>query len=165
MANSACHEFLDFSATKLRSSEAIDFCESFKGKSLLVVNTASRCGFTPQFKGLEALHQEYGDKLAVVGFLSDDFNQEYSDSSTVADVCYVNYGVTFTMLEPSRVRGDSANDLFRKLSERTGEQPSWNFNKYLVSADGKKVQHFSSSVKPASSTMRSAIDEILVSGN
>jgi len=103
-AKESCHELLNYSATKLRSDTQIDFCDNFAGKALLVVNTASQCGFTPQFKGLEALHKEYGDKLAVVGFPSDDFNQEYDDSEKVADVCYVNYGVSFTMLEPSKRR-------------------------------------------------------------
>ncbi|MCL4132945.1 UNVERIFIED_CONTAM: hypothetical protein GTU68_038575 [Idotea baltica] len=143
-----CHDLLNFEATKLRSSETINFCEAFEGKTLLVVNTASQCGYTPQFKGLEALHKEYGDQLAIVGFPSDDFNQEYSDSEKISDVCYVNYGVTFTMLEPSSVKGDMANSIFKNLAERTREQPKWNFNKYLISADGSDVQYFPSNVAP-----------------
>lgn len=165
LADEACHDLQDFKASKLRSSESIDFCEQFSGKAMLVVNTASQCGFTPQFKGLESLHKQYGDQLAVIGFPSDDFNQEYSDTKKVADVCYVNYGVSFTMLEPSRVRGESANALFQKLIQRTGQQPNWNFNKYLVSADGKQVEYFASSVKPNSSTMRLAIEKSLQGGS
>ena len=160
-ANNDCHELLNFSANKLRSSEKIDFCERFAGKALLVVNTASQCGFTPQFKGLEKLHKTYGDKLAIVGFPSNDFRQEHSDTEKVADVCYLNYGVTFTMLEPSSVKGGNANKVFKSLSKRTGKQPDWNFNKYLISADGKTTKHFSSSVQPMSDELRGEIDAVL----
>ena len=162
-ANNDCHELLNFSATKLRSSEKINFCERFAGKALLVVNTASQCGFTPQFKGLEKLNKAYGDKLAIVGFPSNDFRQEHTDTKKVADVCYLNYGVTFTMLEPSSVKGESANKVFKSLGERTGKQPDWNFNKYLISADGKTTKHFSSGVKPMGDELRGEIDAVLAS--
>jgi len=152
-----CHEMLNFEADKLRTTETINFCEEFQGKALLVVNTASQCGYTPQFEGLEELHQEYGDKLAVVGFPSDDFNQEYADSEKISEVCYLNYGVSFTMLEPSVVKGDRANSLFKKLAEQTGEQPSWNFNKYLISVSGDQVQHFPASVAPQDTSLRKAV--------
>lgn len=156
-----CPSLLNFSATKLRSTEQIDFCERFAGKVLLVVNTASQCGYTPQFKGLERLDKVYGEKLAVVGFPSNDFRQEHSDSDKVADVCYVNYGVTFTMLEPSSVKGEGANALFKQLASLSGQQPGWNFTKYLVSADGKKVQHFASDTEPMSKELRGQIDKVL----
>ena len=146
----ACHDLLNFSASKLRSSEQINFCEQFAGKTLLVVNTASQCGYTPQFKQLESLHKQYGEQLAVVGFPSNDFNQEHQDTDKISEVCYINYGVTFTMLEPSQVKGPDANPLFKSLAQRSGKQPDWNFNKYLVSADGQSVQHFRSSVTPNS---------------
>jgi glutathione peroxidase len=160
-ASPVCHELLDYSATKLRSTEKIEFCQQFSGKTLLVVNTASQCGFTPQFKDLEKLHQIYGDKLAIIGFPSNDFNQEHSDSEKVADVCYVNYGVTFTMLEPSSVRGENANKVFKMLSQQTGKQPEWNFNKYLISADGKTIKHYASEIGPMSKEMRSEVDRVL----
>lgn len=112
-ANAACHELQNFTATKLRSSEQINFCDHFENKPMLLVNTASQYGFTPQFEGLEALHKQYGDKLAIVGFPSNDFNQEYSDSEKVAKVCRLNYGVTFTMLEPSSVTGDNATSCLK----------------------------------------------------
>lgn len=161
LAFAECHEMLDFEADKLRASESINFCEEFDGKALLVVNTASQCGFTPQFEGLESLHQEYGDKLAIVGFPSNDFNQEYANTEKISEVCYLNYGVSFTMLEPSGVIGDKANSLFKKLAERTGEEPAWNFNKYLISVDGEKVHYFPSSVAPEDSRLRSAVTQAI----
>lgn len=160
-AKEECHSLLNFSATKLRTDTQIDFCDAFAGKALLLVNTASQCGFTPQFKGLEALHKEYGDKLAVVGFPSDDFNQEYDDSEKVADVCYLNYGVSFTMLEPSKVKGEAANAVFKNLAAKTGQEPSWNFTKYLVSADGETIKHFASKTKPLSDNFRQEIEALL----
>lgn len=156
-----CPSLFDFSATKLRSVEQIDFCEQFAGKALLVVNTASQCGFTPQFKGLERLHKTYGDQLAIVGFPSNDFRQEHTNTEKVADVCYVNYGVTFTMLEPSSVKGEGANAMFKQLARLSGQEPGWNFTKYLVSADGKNVQHFSSATKPTSKAVTDQIDKLL----
>lgn len=155
-----CHQLLNFKATKLRSSEEVDFCKAFKGKALLIVNTASKCGYTPQFKGLEKLHQQYGDKLAVIGFPSGDFKQEHNDTKQVAEVCFINYGVTFTMVEPSHVKGGTANALFKSLSEATGEQPSWNFTKYLVSADGKKIKHFSPDIKPNDERLIQSIESL-----
>ncbi|NND82892.1 MAG: glutathione peroxidase [Gammaproteobacteria bacterium] len=160
-AQAACNELQDFSATKLRSSKTVNFCEQFGGKAMLVVNTASQCGYTPQFKGLEALHKRYGDKLAIVGFPSDDFNQEHAESEKIADVCYLNYGVTFTMLEPSKVTGDDANPLFKQLAQRSGQQPGWNFTKYLVSADGTQVTHFPSKVTPESDDFIAALEASL----
>lgn len=161
IAKPECHELLDYNATKLRTTKQVNFCEQFAGKAMLVVNTASQCGYTPQFKDLEAVHKRFGDQLAVVGFPSDDFNQEHADTEKIADVCYLNYGVTFTMLEPSKVKGEGANALFRKLAERTGEEPGWNFNKYLISADGEQVTHFPSRVKPAGDDFIAAVEAAL----
>ncbi len=160
-ASAACHELLNFNASKLRSTEKIDFCQQFNNKALLIVNTASQCGFTPQFKGLEALQEIYGNELAIIGFPSNDFNQEHTDNNKVADVCYVNYGVTFTMLEPSSVTGKDANKVFKVLRQQTGIQPDWNFNKYLVSADGKTVKRFGSSIEPMSMELRAEVEKVL----
>lgn len=161
---SECHALQSFTASKLRSSDSVDFCAQFKGKPMLLVNTASQCGYTPQFKGLEALHKRYGDKIAIVGFPSNDFKQEYTDTEKVADVCYVNYGVTFTMLAPSQVTGDNANAVFKQLAAQTGEQPGWNFTKYLVSADGSMVKHFASSTKPDSAAFIAEVESVLGDG-
>ena len=156
-----CPAFLNHDFKKLRSSQSINLCTEYAGKPLLIVNTASHCGYTPQFKGLEALHQKYKARgLVVVGFPSDDFKQEAKDEAETADVCYVNYGVTFTMLSPSAVTGSAANPVFQALARRS-DPPSWNFNKYLVGADGKVVEHFDSGVRPDSVELQQAIEQLL----
>lgn len=145
-ASAKCVDLLNFEAKKLRSQEKVNLCDLHAGKTVLVVNTASQCGFTPQFKKLEALHQENRASLAIIGIPSDDFNQEYDDAEKIAEVCYKNFGVSFTMLETMSVKGDSANGLHKALAQRTGTEPSWNFNKYLISSDGERVKHLPSSV-------------------
>ncbi|KJV05617.1 glutathione peroxidase [Methylocucumis oryzae] len=144
-----CPELLNHTMTKLRSTEQIDFCQAFQGKVILVVNTASNCGYTPQFKGLEALYQKYKDNgLVVLGFPSNDFNQEFEEAEKTANVCYINYGVTFPMMEKSQVKGAAANGFFQKLFEATGEAPAWNFHKYLIDRTGTSVAAFPSNVTP-----------------
>jgi glutathione peroxidase len=120
-----------------------------QGKVILAVNTASSCAYTPQFKGLESLYQKYKDQgLVIVGFPSNDFNQEFEKSEKIANVCYINYGVTFPMLEKSIIKGADANGFFQKLIKATGQSPQWNFYKYLISKDGVSVKPFESSVTP-----------------
>ena len=144
-----CSDLLNYKMSKLRSSDQLDFCQAFQGKVVLAVNTASNCGYTPQFKGLEALYQKYKDKgLVVVGFPSNDFNQEFAEPEKTANVCYINYGVTFPMLEKSAVQGPTANAFFQKLIKATGHEPEWNFNKYLIGRDGASVEAFASNVTP-----------------
>ena len=127
-----------------------------------MVNTASQCGYTPQFKSLEQLHQRYKDEgLVVLGFPSNDFRQEHSDESKTADVCYVNYGVTFQMLSTSSVKGDTANPVFKKLALQTGKQPSWNFSKYVVGKDGNAIKAFSSRELPVGGELEKTVIEAL----
>jgi glutathione peroxidase len=156
-----CPAFLNHDFQKLRSSQSINLCTEYAGRPLLIVNTASHCGYPPQFKGLEALHRKYQARgLAVVGFPSDDFNQEANDQAETAEICYINYGVTLTMLAPSSVTGKDANPVFAELDRRAGE-PSWNFNKYLVSADGKVVKRFDSDVTPDAPELTRAVEQLL----
>jgi glutathione peroxidase len=160
-ASATCADYLNHEMRRLHSKEDVNLCEVTAGKPVLVVNTASHCGYTPQFKGLEALHQRYKDQgLVVVGFASDSFAQEADSEAEAADVCYVNYGVSFTMLAPTPVKGSAANPVFQVINERAGE-PKWNFNKYLISADGSEVRHFDSAVRPDSDVLTAAIEEVL----
>lgn len=157
----SCPDYLGHSMRRLHSQEDVNLCEVTAGKPVLIVNTASHCGYTPQFKGLEALHREYSERgLVVVGFASDSFRQEADSEAEAADVCYVNYGVSFTMLAPTPVRGEDANPVFRALGSAAGE-PKWNFNKYLVAGDGTVIEHFDSSTRPDSAELRRAIEKVL----
>lgn len=157
----SCPTFLDYDLPKLHSNETVNLCKEAAGKPLLIVNTASHCGFTKQFGGLEDLHQKYKEKdLVVVGFASNDFNQEAKTEEEAARVCQQNFGVTFTMIAPSYVKGQRANPIFRELGNRT-QEPSWNFNKYLVGRDGKVLSHFSARVKPDSEELTKAIEAAL----
>ena len=160
-AVAACPDYLDHSMRKLHSKENVNFCQAFGDKPMLIINTASHCGYTPQFKGLEALYNKYREQgLVVVGFASDDFRQEARDEASAAEVCYVNYGVTFTMIAPSHVKGAEANPVFQALNSQS-QPPGWNFNKYLVDSSGKVVQHFGSNTKPESEELKTAIEQVL----
>ena len=159
--SSQCLAFMQHSEKKLHAKEVLDLCQLTAGKPMLIVNTASHCGFTPQFTALEALHKEYKEQgLVVIGFPSNDFFQEEDNEKDTADICFVNYGVTFTVLSPVHVYGSDAHPIFKKLAEKT-TAPKWNFYKYLVSADGKTVKHFNSRVKPDSDVVINAINQIL----
>jgi glutathione peroxidase len=158
-----CPAFLNHDFPKLHSNESVNLCKAYAGKPLLIVNTASHCGYTPQFQGLEALNVKYRDRgLVLVGFPSDDFNQEARDEAETAQVCFVNYGVTFTMLSPLPVKGAAANPVFKELN-RQSHEPTWNFNKYLVRPDGTVAQYFDSDVTPESPELIQAIERLLKS--
>lgn len=160
-ASDAATILLDHSMRRLHSNETINLRERYAGKPLLIVNTASFCGFTGQFAKLEALHREYKDRgLRVIGFPSDDFRQEADDESKTAEVCFVNYGVSFDMYAPIGVRGDNAHPLFRALASQSAA-PRWNFYKYLVDRQGRVVGRFSSMVEPDSAELRTAIEKTL----
>jgi glutathione peroxidase len=137
----------DFKITAL-NGDTIDFSQ-YRGKHLLIVNTASKCGYTPQYADLEKLHDDYGGKVAVLGFPANNFLwQEPGSNEDIASFCEKNYGVSFQMFEKISVKGKSKHPLYKWLEAKTGETPSWNFCKYVVSKDGSDVKFFSSSVKP-----------------
>lgn len=137
----------------------------FAGKAILVVNTASQCGFTGQYKGLQALWQRYRDRgLVVVGVPSDDFGgQEPGNASQIKDFCEVNYQVDFPMTDKTVVSGDGAHPFYRWASDEMGflAKPRWNFHKYLVGPDGKLVSWFSTMTDPESDKVREAIEALL----
>jgi len=148
---------------RLRAKEGIDLCQQFAGKPMVVVNTASFCGFTPQFKGLEALYQRYkGQGLEVLGVPSDDFRQEADDAEETAKVCYVNYGVTFAMAETQAVTGPEAIPLFKELAAQS-QAPGWNFSKYVVDRRGQVVASFSSRTKPDDPALIAAVEKAIAS--
>lgn len=158
-----CPPLLQGELPKLRAKENINLCERFAGKPMLVVNTASFCGFAPQFKSLEALNQRFkGQGLEVLGVPSNDFKQESKDGEETAKVCYVNYGVTFTMTEPQPVRGDDAIHLFKVLAEQSNA-PRWNFYKYVVDRKGNVVASFSSMTTPDDPEVIAAVEKAIAS--
>jgi glutathione peroxidase len=117
----SCPDVLNHNMQTLRSRDSVNLCQAYKGKPVLLVNTASHCGFTPQFKGLETLYQEYKDQgLVVAGFPSDSFNQEADSAEKTAEICYINYGVTFDMYAEIPVKEGEAHPLFAELAEGQG---------------------------------------------
>lgn len=147
---------------RLHSSESVDLRAAYAGRPMLVVNTASHCGYTGQFKGLEALHKRYQDAgLKVVGFPSNDFRQEADDEAKTAEVCFINYGVSFDMFVPISVKGESAHPIFRELARQSSAPPRWNFHKYVIDRDGRVVASFPSSVEPDDPALIAAIEKIL----
>jgi glutathione peroxidase len=135
---------------------------AYEGKVLLVVNTASECGFTPQYAGLEKLHEEYAPKgFAVLGFPSNDFGgQEPGTPEQIATFCSTRYDVTFPLFEKVETKGPGQSPVYAFLTKQHGE-PRWNFHKYLVGKDGEVAAAFSSKVTPESAELRTAIDQAL----
>ena len=161
--SAACPPLLNHTAARLQDDKPQNLCQ-YAGKVLLVVNTASYCGFTSQFEGLEALNARYAAQgLVVMGFPSGDFKQEDKDAKKTAEVCFNTYGVKFPMFATGPVRGADAQPIFRQLAQATGQQPSWNFNKYLVGRDGKPIAHWGSMTGPTSGSITSAIEKALAS--
>jgi glutathione peroxidase len=158
----ACPAVLKHSFNRLQDETPQNLCQ-YAGKAILIVNTASYCGFTSQYEGLEAVYRQYKDKgLVVLGFPSNDFGkQEPGTDKEIADFCYNTYAVKFPMFSKSSVRGDAQNALYAQLAKATGQTPLWNFHKYLIDRSGKVVRSFDSDVKPQSQAMTSAIEKIL----
>jgi glutathione peroxidase len=140
----------------------VNLC-SFAGKVVLAVNTASFCGFTPQYKGLESLYQRYKDKgLVVVGFPANDFGgQEPGGAKEIREFCELTYGVRFPMMEKTSVVPGKANPVFAELTRMTGDAPQWNFHKYLISRDGKRAFSYPSRVTPDSTELKRQIEALL----
>ena len=157
-----CPPLLDHRFQSLQG-KPLDLCQ-YRGKVLLVVNTASYCGYTGQYEGLQALYDKYRDRgLIVIGFPANDFGkQEPGTNSEVADFCERTYKVKFPMLEKTAVVGVQANPVHEALFKATGERPKWNFHKYLVAADGITVKSFASNVAPESPQIQSEIEKLLL---
>ena len=163
-AAATCPALLNHTVPRLQDEKPQALCQ-YAGKVLLVVNTASYCGFTAQFEGLQALNTKYAARgLVVLGFPSNDFKQEDADAKKTADVCFSTYGVKFPMFMTVPVRGKGAHPLFAQLAQATGQSPAWNFNKYLVDRQGKAVAHFGSSTEPDSRTLVAAVEKALAGG-
>ena len=145
---SSCPILLQQNFLRLQDEKPQSLCQ-YSGKVVVVVNTASFCGFTPQYQGLEALYAKYkGRGLVVLGFPSNDFSQETGSNKEIADFCENTFGVKFPMFTKTSVTGKDANPLFRQLAAKTGITPRWNFYKYVVARDGSSVTSFNSRVEP-----------------
>lgn len=142
----------DFKINDIDGKE-VDFSQ-YKGKKLLLVNVASKCGYTPQYADLQELHEKHGDKVTIIGFPANNFGgQEPGSNDEIKQFCSENYGVTFKMMDKVSVKGVDKHPLFRWLSDKdlngwNNQEPSWNFCKYLIDEDGKLVKFFPSSTKP-----------------
>lgn len=147
----------DFKVKGLDGKE-VDFA-SFKGKPLLIVNTASKCGYTYQYEDLEKLHEQYGDKVTVLGFPANNFLwQEPGSNEEIATFCQKNYGVSFQMFEKVSVKGKDQHPVYQWLVAKTGETPSWNFCKYLIDKSGNVVTFYPPKVKPMDPAIISKIE-------
>ena len=157
-----CAPLLQHNFLRLQDEKPQRLCQ-YSGKVLVIVNTASFCGFTPQYAGLEALHARYKDKgLVVLGFPSNDFSQESGSNKEIADFCENTFGVKFPMFAKSGVTGKSANPLFKQLAEKTGTAPQWNFHKYVVARDGRSVASFNTAVNPKDPAFLKEIERQLI---
>ena len=164
-AVAAADSFLyDFTLTGIDGKPML--LSQFKGKVVLLVNTASECGYTPQYEGLEKLYLDYKDKgLVIVGVPSNDFGgQEPGKATEIASFCKLNYGVTFPLADKTVVTGDAADPLYVWAGEKAGMlgRPTWNFHKYLFGRDGKFIDWFSTPTKPESAKIVSAVETALV---
>ena len=157
----ACPALLQQNVLRLQDEKPQSLCQ-YRGKVVVVVNTASFCGFTPQYKGLEALHAKYqGRGLVVLGFPSNDFSQETGSNKEIADFCENTFGVKFPMFTKTRVSGKDASPLFKQLAEKTGTAPRWNFYKYIIARDGTAVAAFNSMTDPAGGKFVAEIEKQL----
>lgn len=161
VAMSACPAVLDHRMKDLEGN-ALDLCQ-FAGRVVLAVNTASYCGNTPQYKGLESLYQKYKDQgLVVLGFPANDFGgQEPGSAAQIKEFCELTYGVRFPMVEKSSVVPGKANPVFAALTRMTGDAPEWNFHKYLLSRDGSRAFSYAARTQPQSAEIVQRIEQLL----
>ncbi|MHB8911580.1 MAG: glutathione peroxidase [Lysobacter sp.] len=154
---------LDYSFRPLAGKTPVHLSQAYAGNVVLVVNTASKCGFTPQFEALEAMHAKYkGQGFAVLGFPSGDFKaQEFDDEKQIQEFCTLTYGVKFPMFEKVHVIGEQATPLYRGLSQAAGMAPKWNFHKYLIGRDGQLLASYGSTTKPDDAAVIAAIEQAL----
>ncbi len=159
----AASGLLDRSYRPLAGKQSVDLARTYGGQVLLIVNTASKCGFTPQFEALEALHARYrAQGFSVLGFPSGDFReQEFEDEKQIQEFCTLTYGVRFPMFERVHVVGEQATPLYRDLARATGEAPGWNFHKYLVGRDGRVIASWGSRTVPDDPAIVAAIEQAL----
>ena len=158
----SCSPLLSQTFPRLQDDAPQNLCQ-YQGKVILVVNTASFCGFTSQYEGLEKVYAKYKDKgLVVLGFPSNDFGQQEPGSNKeIADFCKNTYDVKFPMFAKSSVSGSNANPLFKMLIAKTGTTPKWNFYKYLIDRNGNVVDSYGSMTKPTSSSITAEIEKLL----
>ena len=162
-ADAACPTLLQQNVLRLQDEKPQSLCQ-YAGKVVVVVNTASFCGFTSQYEGLEALHTRYKDRgLVVLGFPSNDFSQETGSNKQIADFCENTFGVKFPMFTKTSVSGKDASPLFRQLSAKTGTTPKWNFYKYVISRNGQNVESFNSMTDPKGKSFIKEIEKQLAS--
>ena len=161
-SSGSCPPLLNHTFPALQDGKAMPLCQ-YAGKVILVVNTASFCGFTSQYEGLEKLYARLKDKgLVVLGFPSNDFGeQEPGSDKEIADFCRLTYGVEFPMVAKTTVKGKDANPFYLKLAEITGSKPRWNFHKYLINRDATQVVAYTSFTKPDDKDLLKKIDEFL----
>jgi glutathione peroxidase len=162
---SACPPLLDHRLPRLQDEKAVDLCQ-YSGRVVLVVNTASQCGYTPQYQGLEALHRRFGARgLVILGFPSNDFGRQEPGSNTqIAEFCQNQFDVRFPMFAKTGVRpGPQRSPLFAELARRSGQEPGWNFHKYLIGRDGQRVQSFPSAVDPQDPLLLRELEQLLLS--
>jgi glutathione peroxidase len=157
----ACPAVLQHTVERLQDEKPQNLCQ-YAGQVVVVVNTASFCGFTPQYKSLEELHARYkAQGLVVLGFPSNDFSQEPENNQKIADFCENTYGVKFPMFTKTTVRGSDASPLFKQLTQITDTAPKWNFYKYMISRDGKQVMSFNSATDPLGKNFLAEVEKQL----
>lgn len=157
----ACPALISHKALRLQDDAVQDLCQ-YAGQVLLVVNTASYCGYTPQYEAMEKLYSRYAARgFQVLGFPSNDFNQEAKDSKQIAELCFNTYGVKFPMFAQTHVKGSQAHPLFAGLARASGEEPRWNFHKYLVDRRGQVAASYPSAVSPLDGRITARVEQLL----